>query len=88
MSDASWSGSESACPTGSDAWADDEQRPELILANASCSSLSRKRPAPEPEKNFDLMTVAELRAECTRRGLASSGAKAVLLTRLRDAGSD
>ena len=49
---------------------------------------SRKRPAPEPEKNFDLMSVAELRAECTRRGLVSSGAKAVLLTRLRDAGSD
>ena len=46
---------------------------------------SRKRPAPEPEKNYDTMTVAELRAECNRRGLASHGAKAVLLTRLRDA---
>ena len=46
---------------------------------------SRKRPAPEPEKNYDAMTVAELRAECTRRGLASYGSKAVMLTRLRDA---
>ena len=49
---------------------------------------SRKRRALEPEINFDRMSVAELRAECTRRGLASHGAKAVLLTRLRDAGSD
>ena len=65
MSDASWSGSESACPTGSDAWADDEQRPELILANASCSSLSRKRPAPQP---------AEAQGGCSRpRAECSSG---------------
>ena len=46
---------------------------------------SRKRKAPEPEKSYDTMTVAELRAECNRRGLDSHGAKAVLLRRLRDA---
>jgi len=34
------------------------------------------------------MNVAQLRAECTRRGLASYGTKPNLLTRLRDAGAE
>lgn len=59
---------------------------EVLLAVAPPKPTGRKkRPAPEPEVDYSTMSVGDLRAECTRRGLATGGAKAVLLTRLRDA---
>lgn len=65
MSDSSWSGSESALPTGEDAACDDGQRPGSSLDGASSSSGTRKRPAP---------LLAEGQGSCSRpRGECSGG---------------
>ena len=41
--------------------------------------------ATSQKKNWDKMTVAELKAELSKRGLESSGLKAVLVARLKEA---